>query len=744
MSVAGILQNSTPSSVFRVQPMSAAKIHGGQFPLRKIFSNDFNFQIPRYQRPYSWGIEQAGALLDDVLSFVGEVTNQPIDELNPYFLGSIVLIKKEDRPDADVVDGQQRLTTLTILFSALRHTIEGQKHSLPITKYLYEEGDPLEGNPNRYRMTLRDRDTEFFRSYIQNPGKIASLENLERAQLSDSQNNIKENALHFVQKLTAINDELRIRLTQFLVRQCLLVVVSTSDFDAAFRIFSILNDRGLDLSHTDILKADVIGSIASKDQEKYSDLWEEAELSLGRQAFGELFSFVRTIYRKQRMRESILKEFREHVVKKVGNPTKLIDEVLVPYASALLIMNNAAYKSEKNAEKVNSLLTWLGRIDNTDWLPPALLFLVGNIAKPDLLYKFFSDLERLASFLMFSRQGINDRSDRYAAVLARIESDVNLFEPTSPLQLTEDEEWQFLTCLDSEVYRLAAQKRQYLLLRLDSALSDGSATYEHSVVSIEHVLPQTPSGDSEWITWFPEIDVREMWTHRLGNLALLSHSKNSSAGNYDFKRKKNSYFVRGGVSSFALTTQILPEDRWTPEVVQRHHRNRIAALCRLWRLDIDLDQYWNDEASDEDATAQGVKPSSFHTEIIPVLEKRLSVKLIPGPNKTWSNEESSTVVSCQASKLHNRRNRPYWFGFKRGAKERLDHAKTAFCAFGLGSPKNILLMPYSFLVSVMDRMRTSSEGNEVRHWHVEFREEDEKTLLILSGGKTLDVTQYVL
>src|SRR5439155_25730702 len=97
--------------------MTIAKIHGSEHPIRKVFSNDFNFKIPLYQRPYSWTTEQAGELLDDLISFIGSDTSVSINALSPYFLGSIVLIKDEAQPDAEVVDGQQRLTTLTILLS---------------------------------------------------------------------------------------------------------------------------------------------------------------------------------------------------------------------------------------------------------------------------------------------------------------------------------------------------------------------------------------------------------------------------------------------------------------------------------------------------------------------------------------------------------------------------------------------------------------------------------------------------
>ena len=87
----------------------------------------------------------------------------------------------------------------------------------------------------------------------------------------------------------------KLRLTQFLLQRCYLVLVHNPDFDSAYKIFSVLNDRGLDLSIIDILKADVIGKLSqSKEEEKYTRKWENLEELLGRKDFSELFSYIWT------------------------------------------------------------------------------------------------------------------------------------------------------------------------------------------------------------------------------------------------------------------------------------------------------------------------------------------------------------------------------------------------------------------------------------------------------------------
>jgi hypothetical protein len=727
-----------------VEAMTVAKIHGAEFPIRKIFSDDFNFTIPLYQRPYSWTTEEAGELLDDVLEFIGPDTSVGIDDLSPYFLGSVVLIKSEDEPNAEVVDGQQRLTTVTILIAALRQSIEQAKYSDALTKYLYEQGDPIEGNPNRYRLTLRERDAEFFRTHVQDDGSIAKLKSLNQAQLSDSRQNIRANALLYLERLANLPDNQRVRLVQFIVKNCLLVIVSTPDLDSAYRIFSILNDRGMDLSHSDILKSEIIGRIPVDQQDAYNERWEDAEDELGRDAFSDLFAHTRMIHRKQKMRESVLKEFREYVVKEIKDSKKLIDDVLIPFADSFATIQTASYQSTEGADQVNQMLKWLNRIDNIDWIPPALSYLARNKANPKALHCFFAGLERLASFLMVCRYGINERIERYGKLLTAIEKGADLCADDSPLQLSDEECRQFIKELDGDVYRQVPKRRLYILLRLDSELSDGSATYDHSIISIEHVLPQNPQADSQWCEWFQSSTLREKWVHRLGNLLLLSHRKNSSASNYEFDKKKTAYFAKGGVSPFPLTTQAISETEWTEEVVRQRQVKLLGVLKKTWRIDVEIPDDPPDEDVDDDDS--GEKRAGFHAEIIPLIEQNLGTPLVKQARVLWAAPDDSVLVSCQVSKKFDRTDVDYWFGLKRSTKEALDDHPNGYCAFGLGSPDKVLLVPFSVVAENIDNLHMSpDQEGKIRHWHIRFREQDGRMeLLFVSDQGTLDVSDYFL
>ena len=149
-----------------------------------------------------------------------------------------------------------------------------------------------------------------------------------------------------------------------------------------------MNARGLDLRLSDLLKAEIIGAIPTEQQEKYTNIWEDEEVDLGRETFQELFAHIRMIYRKAKLRETALNEFRRHIQPQ-KEPQKFIDEIFKPYSDSLEIIKTATYESTEGAEAVNSLFRWLKRIDNFDWVPPAILYLSQNRHTPDKLIRVF-------------------------------------------------------------------------------------------------------------------------------------------------------------------------------------------------------------------------------------------------------------------------------------------------------------------------------------------------------------------
>ena len=134
------------------------KIEAHERAIGDIFSDAYEFEIPPYQRPYAWEEEQARELLNDLLD---AMDNRDASG-GLYFLGSIVLVKLPTEAQAKVIDGQQRLTTLTILLSVLRDLTTDLELRIERRGYVYQRASADKGLKDRYRLLLRERDRPFF------------------------------------------------------------------------------------------------------------------------------------------------------------------------------------------------------------------------------------------------------------------------------------------------------------------------------------------------------------------------------------------------------------------------------------------------------------------------------------------------------------------------------------------------------------------------------------------------------
>ena len=575
------------------------KIEARELPIQDIFGDKYRFEIPEYQRPYAWTTDQSGDLLDDLLHATqGLRSDEPVSDeairaAPPYFMGSIVVIKKEGSiPLSQVVDGQQRITTLTIMLGVLRE-LAPIEFKNDLHGFIGVEANRATGRKGHYRLTVRDRDRCFFQNNIQAKGALGKFVEGKHTGLSDSRRRMFENAKHLWDTLSELDDAQRDTLARFIVQRCFLVLVSTSDQESAYRIFAVMNDRGLDLAPTDILKAQIIGPLDKRDRSKYTRTWEDTEERVGRDDFREIFSHIRMIYDKAKLRQTLQQDFQEKVLKDL-NGKQFIDEILNPYADAYVAITanpKESYETSTPTGKMNELLRHLDRLDNFDWIPPAMAYFKKYSDSPsadDILLDFTRDLERLAYALFLMRANVNDRINRYAAVLYAIAADDDLKTDSSPLQLRQEEKREVVDALNGQIYdqsRVSLVGKP-LLLRLDNALMEkgtGVAYIPHDV-TIEHVLPRNPAQNSEWTANFTE-DQRLEWTGKLANLVPLSRRKNSGASNYDFNRKKSEYFLKDGVTPFALTSWVSGKTEWTPSVLECRQEELIAKLKEVWRLD---------------------------------------------------------------------------------------------------------------------------------------------------------------
>lgn len=546
--------------------------------LGDVLSNRYRFSVPDFQRPYAWEWEQAQDLFDDINDASKDATRlDQVESLDPYFLGCVVLVKSDDSTDSEIVDGQQRLTTLTMLFCALRDSMSLEWFE-PLNAMVRQQANLAHGRPSEERLTIRSEDVDFFRARVQEPGSLSSGCTSTSPQ-GETQTRLLENARGLFKLVQGLSQERREILARYLTTKCFLVVVATADTSSAVRIFGILHTRGLDLSPTDVIKSEVAFHLRDYHRSTQMRRWQEIEEDLGRENFRRLFSHIYSIKKRERSRKSLEEVFVQDVLGGGRDCENFVSDMLAPYADLFDKLVATGFRSVPESTVV---LRSLRRINNTDWIPPALHFVERRGDAQGALVEFLRLLERLAySMFITPRTYSVQRVRRYIEVMNEIDNDVDFNDPRSRIQLTVDERHQMLEHLSGDVSMKWARP---VLLRLDGIGFEGDVEYRHDVVSVEHVLPQSPRGDSEWMTWFPDEELRTRWTWKLGNLVLLSRRKNAAAGNKGFDDKKETYFETGNETSFRITQGLHEIDEWTPEVLERRQKELVGMLAKEWQL----------------------------------------------------------------------------------------------------------------------------------------------------------------
>ena len=296
-----------------------------------------------------------------------------------YFLGSIVLIKSPNDPLSKVIDGQQRLTTLTILLSALRDLTTDKEKRFDRRRYIFQKANADLGTQDRFRMLLRMRDRAFFHKTVQDAGATSALPDVEA--LEGSQFRIAANARYYRERLEHLPESKRDALVAFLVQRCYLVVVAVPTAEAARRIFTVLNARGLDLTPTDILKADLLDRVPEDAEMALAERWEAVEQESGRDGMVELFGHIRMIYEREKPRLALETGFPKFVTPFDDDAEKFVSELLEPVADAFTLLKENDALKRLFGNDTAKVVRALNQIDNKDWVPPALCVLWKR--KPD-------------------------------------------------------------------------------------------------------------------------------------------------------------------------------------------------------------------------------------------------------------------------------------------------------------------------------------------------------------------------
>ncbi|HCH5919349.1 DUF262 domain-containing HNH endonuclease family protein [Vibrio diabolicus] len=572
--------------------IKSEKIH-----VKDIFSNMW-FRIPEYQRPYVWGSDEIDDLLDD-LTFAH--ANKPEQD---YFLGSFVYQSKKagSAPglkfdENDLLDGQQRMTTLFMLFACIRDLSNDSELKEVCQPSIYQKGNKFDGIPERTRITfaIRQEVQDFVDLFIKTDGGTndeEALRQLVKTTTDRSVSNMARAVLKIRTDLSSMvnNPEIEFDLPSFygfIRKNVLLIYVATEDLDDAFRLFTILNDRGVPLRNSDILKSTNLGALTDEeDKVRYAKLWEEAEGELGND-FDRFLNHIRTILLKDKARLNLLDEFehkiyhpieRDKSTGKAKPPTltkgKETFEMVARYLKHYnQLLGGQNYDSTGfNFRFDNLIKVMLTGLPSTDWLPPLLRYF-DRFGYTRLL-DFLINLDNQLSSDWIAQYSPTKRIERMNDIIRAIEAAQDadeVFGDRTPFSFDQD---GFSRAVNAAVY--GRRFTRYLLLKLDYLYADHSQRMSLEFLSVEHILPQNPKVDSQWRIDFTD-EQRSEWTHRLGNLVLITTKKNTSQGNNDFEIKKKKYFEKR-ISTCPNSLRVLKNESWTLTELKANHNTVIGKL----------------------------------------------------------------------------------------------------------------------------------------------------------------------
>ena len=515
--------------------MTNGLIEANKGILKKIFSEEFWFIVPEYQRPYVWQEENIQELIDDLYYAFENKQN------SEYFLGALVLKRTREKEfkEYEILDGQQRLTTLCMMMAVLRDLMKKPQYKWTLSQMIYQEENELLKVPsrNRIKYNTRDKVKDFVKNYIIANGSTKKKDLINYHEDTNISVSNMAKAISSMHNIFESKENLE-AFAVFLLNNVLFIYVSTDNTEDAFRLFTILNDRGIPLSNADILKSINIGEVPEEDLDEYSKNWEYLEEKYHK-GFDRFLSFVRTILLKNKPASNLLDEYekniyRKNILKKGKNSIDFLVELDEIYDKIIDLNDENLSNEYKNLVTIMKI-----GLHSDEWIPAVMSYFLKfeyyNLDKfiKKLEYKFVGDL---MSNVSPSKRRENLNNIIKTIEIVNKENIDTLFENKELFDIDKN---IFRNNINGEVY--GKKYTKYLLLKIEYLMSDNSVHLSnYKEISIEHVLPQNPLKKSHWRRDFTE-NQRKNWTNKLSNLVLISNKKNVKLANLDFNKKKEEY-----------------------------------------------------------------------------------------------------------------------------------------------------------------------------------------------------------
>ncbi|NEO57014.1 MAG: DUF262 domain-containing protein [Okeania sp. SIO3B5] len=572
------------------------ELHAYTRTISDLFSVKKKYVVPRFQREYSWDTEQISELWDDIVSNIYINNNDDNFNHEEYFIGSLVLVGDDKSVEMQIVDGQQRLTTLTILLSTLcQRFVEINKNN--IAESIYENYIAGKDDDGKYYFKLQNETPKpFFQTVIQDIDKKKGTPNSnEEHTLLDSYNEFyyytSRDSLNKRFKNYCLDDKLYENLLKAIrdqvVKYLKVIFITVKEEEDAYTIFETLNARGMDLSFVNLIKNKVFKTLKTTHPDDFAKTnWKKLTniIDLG-DGVGSLETFVRhwwisrydytsgdNVYKHFKKRWNN-REIGENFLGELVNDADLYVKISSPITED--------FKQQEEKDLYRSLLAL--KIFNVSQQKPFILSLFKTLKEKKVKLSQAREILAFIEKFHFSFNAIcsmrpSGIEGSYSKAARKLFEGTNkrdcgaaIDELKQQLEKRLPDKKIFINNFSKLRYVSKYTKKKKLIQYIFSYIESTKQTtneFKPDSMTLEHILPQ--SSNAEFVGF-------------IGNLLPLGGELNEKAANKEFLKKIDIYKE----SNFALTqefAQSVPQ-KWGKEEIKKR-TNYLAEYC--------YDLMWND------------------------------------------------------------------------------------------------------------------------------------------------------
>jgi hypothetical protein len=568
--------------------MSATNFNTKNDTYRKLMGNGLTYRIPRFQRDYSWTEDEWEDLWVDILGTI-KTGGEPA-----HYMGYLVLQSSDDKT-FDVIDGQQRLTTLSLIVLAalknMQRLIDEQKDAGRNKQRLDQIRQTYIGylDPvtlvSRSKLSLNRNNDNYYQTYI------VTLDRLPQRGFRASEHGLRK-AFEWYEK--RVRDYVRqsgeqdegkclAQLIDTMSDRLFFTVISVTDELNAYKVFETLNARGVRLSATDLLKNYLFSVLHREGQHEHEmksleDRWESMVGRLGSESFPD---FLRVHWNSRRSfvrQTDLFKTIRSQIAGRdtVFQLIREMEEDMDTYLGLSQPENSGWSPALKGY--ANDL-----RMFNVRQPYPLILAVKRRFSAGDFETLLRSCVMISFRYNVIGSQPTSEQERVYNQVASKVSDGThpNLAAVLNGMTTIYPSDDSFRAAFSEKIIRTTQSRNKrvvrYILCLLEKQVSGTELDFDSDTFNIEHVLPQNPQ--QGWQS-FPEEET-ESYVYRLGNMTLLRSSPNRDAGNSDYAAKRTVYEQ----SNFEITRKLAEENAdWTPERLSARQRWMANQATGIWRI----------------------------------------------------------------------------------------------------------------------------------------------------------------